>query len=390
MTSAKWTVLLMAVATAVVSGQTAPGATEPADLAGIWTLNRALSQFHEVGFGMDAIPSGDAVAMGNRNPLTSRPLSEAESRNMRQLLQDIRNPSAHLTIAHAPEAVTVSDDHAVSRTFRADGRERPQPFEAGPMTATATWEGGRLVVRYKVAPGREIRQSYWRKTDPPQLIVQAELLERGGHDTVVRVYEPAKPGEPLPIRKPDTPPAPSWRSAAVPASEPDAPPLPTAPTGAPDRQVPAAGGGAASAPFDQTPGAEFKGLTTLGIVVEGLGSQAASCGVRQQDLEAAVSKPLADAGLKVVLNADEDTYLYINVITAVTSTGYCFSRYDAHLSTHTTATLSYGARPVLVQVSLLNKGGIAGSAPAGHGEAVAKSLGDYVAQFAARIRDANK
>jgi len=66
------------------------------------------------------------------------------------------------------------------------------------------------------------------------------------------------------------------------------------------------------------------------------------------------------------------------------------SRYDAFLYTHTTATLAYQKTPVLVQVSLLHKGGLAGGASATHADAVLRGVQEYVDQFATRIHDANK
>jgi len=45
---------------------------------------------------------------------------------------------------------------------------------------------------------------------------------------------------------------------------------------------------------------------------------------------------------------------------------------------------------VLVQVSLLHKGGIAGGAPTPHAEGVLRGVQESVDQFSTRIRDANK
>ena len=124
--------------------------------------------------------------------------------------------------------------------------------------------------------------------------------------------------------------------------------------------------------------------------MEDLSPQAAACGLSQGTLETAVSKRLSDAGFRVLRNSDEDTYVYVNVITTSLSTGLCVSRYDVFLYTHTTAKLSYQETPVLVQVSLLHKGGIAGGAPAAHAEGVLRGVQEYVDQFSTRIRDANK
>jgi len=138
------------------------------------------------------------------------------------------------------------------------------------------------------------------------------------------------------------------------------------------------------------PDAELKGLTGLGVVVEELSSQAAACGLSQAPIEAAVSKSLSDAGFKVLRNADEDTYVYVQIMTTSVSAGLCVSRYDAFLYTYATTTLSYQATPVLVQVSLLHKGGLAGGAPATHAEAVVRNVKQYADEFAARIRGANR
>jgi hypothetical protein len=405
MTRLKVTALLLAASIAAISGQGKPTPFAPPALAGTWTLNRELSQFpREVGFGMDVVspsrPGSDAAAggegrgqSGNPKSLTSRPQTEEEARNTKQLVDEVRNPPVRLTILQTAAALIMTDARGRSRTFHPDGREELQPLDASSVATVTRWEGARLIVRYRIEQGREIRYSYSREADPPQLVVQAELLERGGHDTVTRIYEPAKATDPLAPVEPASP-----ERAAPPAqpiltlpSQRDA--VRQGPPGGADpgkAMVPAAPGLAAPAGLDQRPDAELKGLGALGVVVEDLGSEATSCGLRQGAIEAAVSKSLSGAGLKVALNSDEDTYLYVNVITTATSTGYCFSRYDAYVYTNTTATLSYGSRPVLVQVSLLHKGGITGSGASSHGETVARAITQYVDQFATRIRQANK
>jgi hypothetical protein len=176
--------------------------------------------------------------------------------------------------------------------------------------------------------------------------------------------------------------APRQSAAPQPAGQAAAPPPE-------DRGVPASGA-RDTQDYDRRPEAQFRGLTALGVVVEGLGSQATRCGLRQDAIESAMTKQLSGAGFKVSLNADEDTYLYVNVMTATLENGTCLSRYDAYLYTHTTAGLSYHPTPVLVDVSLMHKGSLAAGAPAAHAESVMRGLQDIVGQFATRIRDANK
>ena len=50
----------------------------------------------------------------------------------------------------------------------------------------------------------------------------------------------------------------------------------------------------------------------------------------------------------------------------------------------------YRDQPVLVQVSLIHRGGIGSSAPVGHAGAVTRGLEDYVGLFVTQIRDANR
>ena len=103
-----------------------------------------------------------------------------------------------------------------------------------------------------------------------------------------------------------------------------------------------------------------------------------------------VGMPLKNAGFTVVTNTDEDSYVYVNVITGSLSTGSCVSRFDVTVYTHTTARLSYQSSPVLVQVSLLHRGGISAGASAGHSATVIKSVSEYLDEFIDRIKAANK
>ena len=392
--------LLMAACVAGVSGQGKPAATAPVDLDGSWKLNRELSQFpSDLGFGMDVVGGGKTTMTdpgrggGGQSVspglVANRPASREEAQNSRQLVDEVRNPPASLTIAQSGGAIVVTDERGRARTYYPDGREAFTPLDAAPVATVARWEAGRLIIRYKVEPGREVRYTVSRKATPPQLVIQAELLERGGRDNVVRIYEPATPAEPAaaapaPQQTPPVVPLPSQRPGTAPPAQ--APP----PAGAPRPLAPAVPASAAPANLDQTPGAELKGLSALGVVVEDLGAEAAACGLKQEAIEAAAAKSVSAAGLKVLRDTDEDTYVYIRVMTAAAAAGTCISRYDAFVYSYTAATMSYGSRPALVQVSLLNRGGMAAGPVKTHGESVMRALTQYVDQFAAQIRDANK
>jgi hypothetical protein len=394
-TRSSFAIVLIAALAVGIPGRSPVSAQQPSGLAGRWTLNRELSQFpREVGFGADMMAGvgsgtdsgggrGRGRSSGGRMPaFPSRPQSEDDAKRAQRLTNEVRNPAAHLTIVETPTSLTITDDRGQSRTFHPDGKQEVLRLDELPVGVITKREAGGLVVLYKVEERRELRYTYSRTADPPQLTVDVQFIERNGHDSVRRIYEPASATETL---------------AAV-AAAPSA--AATKPGTESPRAVSAADPGKAVAPgsadrptppaFAQQPGAELKGLIKLGVVVEDLSPQAAACGLNQRTIEAAVSKSLSDAGFKVVENSDEDTYVYVNVITTSLPTGLCVSRYDASLETHTTAKLSYQDTPVLVQVSLLHKGGIAGGAPAGHAESVLRGVKQYVDQFATRIRDANK
>ncbi len=360
-------------------------AQDTSAFAGRWTLNRELSQFpREIGFNADwmsAAPSGDdstaSAGRGQRESgasgRTSFPVSREsrEDATRRQLLTaEVRDPSAHLAIVETATDITITADSGSSRTWHPVGKAEVLQVGDVPVTATANREGGRLVVLYKLEQGRELRYTYSRIASPPQLVVEVQFIERGKGNTIKRMYEP-------------------YREAAAPAAAPER--ATATPPGSPSRPASTAVADRASTQdFDQRPDAQLKGLTKLGVVVEGLSTQAITCGLRQDALESAVIKQLSGAGLKVVLNTDEDTYIYVNVMTATLSNGLCISRYDAFLYTHTTARLEYHDTPVLVDVSLMHKGSIAAGAAAAHAESVMKGVQEYVGQFSNRIRDANK
>ena len=362
--------------TAAVAGvfQPAPAAAQDSsDFAGRWTLNRGASEFpREIGFDANwaaAGSAGDTTTTSGRGGRGGRgssgggvaspfsaPLESAEdAKRVQQLTAEVRNPSARLTVVDTPSAVTVTDDRGQTRTFHPDGRDTEFQLDGVPVVVNARREPGRLVVVYRVEQGRELRYTYSYGASPRQLVIAVQFLDHGKGDAVRRVYDPASA---------ETAPAVAAGSAA--------------------------GSPTAAQTFNQQPDAELKGLTNLGLVVEDLSSQAGACGLSQGTLETAVTKHLTDAGFRVRRNSDEDTYVYVNIITSSLTSTLCVSRYDVFVYTHTTAKLSYQDAPVLIEVSLLHKGGLAGGVPAQHADGVVRGVQEIVDQFSTRIRAANK
>ena len=137
-------------------------------------------------------------------------------------------------------------------------------------------------------------------------------------------------------------------------------------------------------------GSEFTGLTRVGIVVEPLSTQAMNCGLKREALEAAAVKAFTDAGVRASTNSDEDTYVHITLMTSLQATGLCVTRYDWALYSITEATLSYQRTPLLAQVLLAHRGGLAGSTPGTHAADVVRGLTEGLTQAATTIRAANK
>ena len=352
-----------AVVALAILGDAPLFAQSPTDLTGSWTLNRQSSQFpQEVGFSASFLPT--EPGNGSRRRVQSE--TQEDASRVRFLTDEVRLPPDRLTIDVTPALVTITPDPGAPRTVQP--RLRDQAVKIGPVTAIAnsSWDGSRLTVAYDVGGSRVIRYTYSNGQNLMTLLVDVEFIEGGkGGDRVRRVYERTDPNS-----------VPSTTTTSSSVTQP--------PASVPASSPPAAGN------IDQRPDASLKGLTRLGVVVEGIGADAAKCGLKQEVLETAVTKRLTDAGLRIVRDSDDDTYLYVNLNTVTASGALCVSRYDVTLYSHTAAQLTHTASPVLLQVELLHKGGLAGGAPAAHADDVLKNVLEYVGQFSTRIRDANR
>jgi hypothetical protein len=360
-----------------------PRAQETSPLAGVWTLNRSLSEFpSDIGFNMSWAPTpggdgrsagsnaggrgrrGSAGGGGNRGaaaPLPARPESYDDAQRAQLLTAEVRNPPVRLIVVNTPTAVIITNELGQSRTLHPDGKEESIEIQGMPIRVTSKRDGDRLVALYRVDQDRQMSYTYSYSASPSRLVIDVQFLEHGAAgDKARRVYEPGVGAETVP----------SVSAAAAPAPATSRPPAPET--------------------LDKRPGADLRGLKSLGIVVEDLSAQAAVCGLSRDAIESKLSKQLTDGGFVVRKNSDEDTYVYVNVITTSLSNSLCVSRYDAFLYTSATAKLSYHDQPVLVQVSLMHRGGISGSAPTDHGAAVARGLENVIDLFVTQIHDANK
>ncbi len=370
------------MATGIGARSVAAQPTGTSPLNGIWSLNRPLSQFpNDIGFTLDVTASDDGAGaqapppQGGRRrgggratggaPIGGRRESYEDGQRRQLLTGEARNPPTRLMIVDNGGAVAITNELGQSRTLHPNGRQESIEIQGFAFLVTSQRDGDRLIVIYQVEQDRQVRYTYSPSATPHRLTVDVEFLERGMGDKVTRVYDAGTDA----VVAAGPPPA----GAQTPAGS-------AFPPGAqPPRET-----------FDQRPGAEFRGIKDVGILVEDLGPEAQACGLKHDAIEDALSKRLAAGGLNVRRNSDEDTYVYVNIITSATPTGGCVSRYDAFLYTHGTAKLAYHEQPVLVQVSLMHRGGIGASASSSHSAAVTRGLEGYVDLFVTQIRDANK
>jgi hypothetical protein len=280
-------VLAAACVLGVLASATARG-QDTVNLTGRWVLNRDQSQIDkQIGFNPAWLVAGTRSAGrepgggeggggGRRGSGAGRqggfnvPRESAEdAQRLQQLSTEARIPSPHLTILDSRGDVTITGADDVSRILHTDGNDDYLKISGIPITAVTVRNSGGVVVRYKVEQGRELRYTFARETGGPKLTVDIQFVEGGRvADTVRRVYDLIGPEDPFPTPEITSKTEPGG-AGGVPAVAP--------PPGAP--AVPAA-----PEPFNQQPDAELKGLTRLGVVVDGLGALASSCGLKQAAL----------------------------------------------------------------------------------------------------------
>jgi hypothetical protein len=381
---------LFAVLAATSASHAAPIAQPAAPtISGAWVLNPALTQSPaEIGFIPDWARaqgsgggaegrSGGGRRGGSRSggAMGAPPLvreSADDSTRVEQLTTEARTPPLRLTIIQKDATVSIADDQGHARTFHPDGHLEELTIGTVALPTTARWDGASLIVVYDVETGRQLRYTYTPSVDPTLLQVKIRFLERGREGDEVRLtYEP--PGE---------------HERAILSGAPHSPGAASAPPstspGVPDTTPHSA------RPSVLPPGSELRGLTTIGTVVEDLSAQGSACGLDRERIRTSIARILADAGFKTDRFGDEDTYVVVSIVTNRLPDGTCISRYDTSLVTQADVTLPYSKGLVAVQVPLLHEGGMAGSSPAAHAQAVMDALVKSVNRFVSQIRTANK
>jgi hypothetical protein len=208
--------LLMLLGFVSAWGYTVSAAAPPVALAGRWKLNRELSEFpKEVAFGVgtpgdDSPQSGRAGGGsgggGRRGGGRSRSSggannggfsiqsvreSEEDVNKIKELIADAKSPSPVLTITMTETSVSVTDAQDRTRSFHPNSREEIVQLDAGPIGATAKWNGPQLAVQFTVRSDRVFRYVYSRLPGG-QLLVETRLEEgraRERTEVIKRVYD---------------------------------------------------------------------------------------------------------------------------------------------------------------------------------------------------------
>jgi hypothetical protein len=121
--------------------------------------------------------------------VTPRFESEEDSRKIKQLVNEVENPPATLTITQTDADVTIADARGASRTYHTNGKEQTIQLEAGPIGVVSRWEATQLVIRYVVEKNRELRYTFSRAAGSRQLRATAQFAERGRGEIITRVYD---------------------------------------------------------------------------------------------------------------------------------------------------------------------------------------------------------
>src|SRR5262245_55738201 len=177
-------ILTMAMVMGIVGPHTASAQTT--NLAGRWILNREARQFQPVvGFTPDwftnanwgaragggaSAPSGGGrgrrgwSASGSGRGYIGTFESEDDTKRVKQLTADARNPTVHLTIAETAGATTITDDSGEALTYYADGRHQELQLGGLSVGATARRVADHFEVVYEVERDRTLRYTYSRAT----------------------------------------------------------------------------------------------------------------------------------------------------------------------------------------------------------------------------------
>ena len=118
--------------------------------------------------------------------------SAEDAKNLQQLVSEVKNPPARLTISQTETAFIVTDSSDDRRVFHPSGKDEAIPLQAAPVIASTKWDGDALLVRYRVDKDQELR--YWFSKEatpggPDRLLVRIQLADHNRGETIKRIYD---------------------------------------------------------------------------------------------------------------------------------------------------------------------------------------------------------
>jgi hypothetical protein len=133
--------------------------------------------------------SGSSGGSSSIGAIAPRFESEEDSRMIRELVAEVKNPPATLMITQTDAAITIADANGRTRTYHPTGKEETIQLDAGSIGVVSQWGPAEMVIRYRVEKDRELRYTLARAAGARQLLVTTQFAERGRGQIIKRVYD---------------------------------------------------------------------------------------------------------------------------------------------------------------------------------------------------------
>jgi hypothetical protein len=183
--------VVSASATRAVQGETA----RPS-LGGLWQLNRDLSApaggaggemgapggggrgGRGGGGGMGGPGGGMGRGGGGRGGPGGGPPNQEDMQRMRDVMRELMQPAARLTIVQREDTISFTDDQGRVRKFVANGKDEKHQLDAATIETKSRWKDGTLVIEWETGRGPTVIRSY--RVDPSvnQLVIETTM--KGG------------------------------------------------------------------------------------------------------------------------------------------------------------------------------------------------------------------
>jgi hypothetical protein len=176
------------------------------DLAGVWALNKDLSDRPQAdaadraggesgrgangGFGGGAGRGGfgGGGGFGGRGGSGGRPNPD-DMRAMQEAMRQVMEPPTRLTITQTESDVTFTDGDGRSQKFATTGKSEKHQLASRTVDTKTRWDGARLVKEMSLGNGLKVTEIYALATTPRRLDVNVKLEGVPMNRTLHRVYD---------------------------------------------------------------------------------------------------------------------------------------------------------------------------------------------------------